>query len=281
VLRRVAALSIVGAFLLGLGVFFPWDHHDGGRSWLDLKFGATGIKHAGLFTAFSPLTLVLGAFAALALAFRPRTRELGAGLLIGFGVAGAVKYVGLLGRVVSEKGEESRSLSPVVFAGVVAGAVLLVMAGVWLARLNAPSADTVVPLGILVPMLLFVAALLIVIGSVMAFNGGIAGGRFVRSVVPDEGWLAIDPLVVPAAALAGIILLASGRRLLAAGLLIALGIESSTLWLRYLGVSAIAPDSNGSLGAGGAVGLLGGVLILVAGLLVWRREESVRRAVPG
>ena len=62
--------------LLGVGVFARWDEHNGGRSWFDLKFGAAGADHAAIFTALSPLVLVLGAFAALALAFRPRTREL-------------------------------------------------------------------------------------------------------------------------------------------------------------------------------------------------------------
>jgi hypothetical protein len=72
-----------------------------------------------------------------------------------------------------------------------------------------------------------------------------------------------------------------GRRLLGAGLLIALGIASATLWLRYLGVPIIAPDFGGSFGMGAAAGLAGGLLILAAGLLVWRSEASVQRAVPG
>ena len=114
--------------LLPLG--FP-----GGRSWLDLKFGEDGIEARGIFTALSPVALVLGTLAALALAFRPRTRELAAGLLIGFGVAGAVKYLGLLGLVITDNA--TRWSSAVVFTGVVAGAVLVVVAGVLLAFMNA------------------------------------------------------------------------------------------------------------------------------------------------
>ena len=115
VLRGAAVLSIVGAVLLAIGVRFPWDYR--GRSWLDLKFGADGIENAGFFTGFAPVALVLGTLAALALAFRPRTRELGAGLLIGFGVAGAVKYLGLLGLVLTiltatQPGRTVLSLSP-------------------------------------------------------------------------------------------------------------------------------------------------------------------------
>ncbi len=272
-LLGAAALSLMGAVLLAIGIFFPWDFFRGGRSWLDLKFGVDGIEHSGLFTAFSPVALVLGTLAALALAFRPRTRELGAGLLIGFGVAGAVKYFGLWGRVVDDNA--TRGSSAIVFAGVVAGAALLIAAGIWLALLNAPSGDPAAPLGNLVPALLVAAAVLVVLGSVIPFNGEID-----RRVVPDEGWLAIDPIVIPLAALAALVLLRSGRRLLAAGVLIALGIESATLWLRYLGVPIIAPDSGGSFGLGAAAGLAAGVVILVAGLVVWRREASAHQAVP-
>jgi hypothetical protein len=271
-LRGVAVFAIVGAVLLAIGVFFPWDFLRGGRSWLDLKFGQDGIDHSGVFTGFAPVTLVLGTLAALALAFRPRTRELGAGLLIGFGVAGAVKYLGLLGLVLSDSA--TRGSSAVVFTGVVAGAVLLIAAGVRVALLYVPSPDPPTPLGILVPALLVAAAVLVVVGSVTPFNG-----KLERKVVPDEGWLAVDPIVIPLAALGVLILLTLGRRLLAAGVLIALGLASATLWLRYLGVPIIAPDFGGSFGPGAAAGLAAGVLILVAGLVVWRREASVRQAV--
>ena len=277
VLRGSAVLSIVGAVLLAIGVPFPWD--DRGRSWLDLKFGQNGIENAGLFTGFAPVVLVLGTLAALVLAFRPRTRELGAGLLIGIGVAGAVKYLGLLGLALTISETDingPRADSPVAFTGVAAGAVLLVVAGVRLARLNRTSVGPAAPLGILVPALLVGAAVLTMIGVVVPFNEAND-----KTVVPKEGWLAVDPVVIPMAALGVLIVLTLGRRLLAAGLLIALGIASATLWLRYLGVPIIAPPNAGSFGVGGLAGFAGGVLILAAGLVVWRREASVDRAAPG
>jgi hypothetical protein len=262
VLRSSAVLSIVGAVLLAIGVRFPWDFR--GRSWLDLKFGANGIEGSGIFTGFAPVTLVVGTLAALALAFRPRTRELGAGLLIGFGVAGAVKYLGLLGLVLTDSA--TRGSSAVAFTGVVAGAVLLVVAGVRVALLSPRSADSAAPLGILVPALLVGAAVLTMIGVVVPFNA-----KLERSVVPDEDWLAVDAIVIPLVALGVLILLTWGRRLLGAGVLIALGIASATLWLRYLGVPIIAPENAGSFGVGALAGLAGGLLILAAGLLVWRK----------
>ncbi len=272
VLHGSAVLSIVGAVLLAIGVRFPWDFR--GRSWLDLKFGTNGIEGAGFFTGFAPVTLVLGTLAALAFAFRPRTRELGAGLLIGFGVAGAVKYLGLLGQVLTESA--TRGSSAVAFTGVVAGAVLLVVAGVRVALLSPRSAEPAAPLGILVPALLGGAAVLTMIGVVVPFNA-----QLERSVVPDEHWLAIDAVVIPLVALGVLVLLTWGRRLLGAGVLIALGIATATLWLRYLGVPIIAPDNAGSFGVGAAAGLAGGLLILAAGLLVWRSEASAHPAASG
>ena len=272
VLRSAAVLSIVGAVLLAIGVRVPWDFR--GRSWLDLKFGANGIEDSGIFTGFAPVTLVIGTLAALALAFRPRTRELGAGLLIGFGVAGAVKYLGLLGQVLTDSA--TRGSSAVAFTGVVAGAVLLVVAGVRVALLSPRSAEPAAPLGILVPALLVGAAVMTMIGVVVPFNG-----KLDRSVVPDEDWLAIDAIVIPLLALGVLVLLTWGRRLLGAGVLIALGIASATLWLRYLGVPIMAPENAGSFGVGAVAGLAGGLLILAAGLLVWRREASGHQAVSG
>jgi hypothetical protein len=125
-----------------------------------------------------------------------------------------------------------------------------------------------------VPALLVGAAVLTMIGVVVPFNA-----KLERSVVPDEDWLAVDAIVIPLLALGVLVLLTTGRRLLAAGLLIALGLASATLWLRYLGVPIIAPDTAGSFGVGAAAGLAGGVLILAAGLLVWRRASS-QTAVP-
>ena len=90
--------------------------------------------------------------------------------------------------------------------------------------------------------------------------------------MPDEDWLAIDPIVILLVALGVLVLLASGRRLLAADVLIALGIGATPL--RYLGVPIIAPENAGSFGVGAAAGLAGGLLILAAGLVVWRREAA-------
>ena len=226
------------------------------------------------------MALVLGTLAALALAFRPRTRELGAGLLIGIGVAGAVKYLGLLGLALTINetvNNGPRGSGPVAFTGVVAGAVLLIVAGVRLARLNPTSVEPAAPLGIIVPALLVGAAALTMIGVVVPFNR--AGDD--KAVVPDEDWLAVDPVVIPLVALGVLVLLTSGRRLLAAGLLIAFGLASATLWLRYLGLPIVAPASKATFGPGGLAGLAGGLLILAAGLVVWRREASRRQGVPG
>jgi hypothetical protein len=54
--------------------------------------------------------------------------------------------------------------------------------------------------------------------------------------------------------------------LLAAGILIALGLESAGLWTRYIGVPAVLASDTGTVGAGGFVGLAGAVLVLGVGV---------------
>ena len=103
-----------------------------------------------------------------------------------------------------------------------------------------------------------------------------------KTVVPKEGWLAVDPVVIPMVALGVLIVLTLGRRLLAAGLLIALGLASATLWLRYLGVPIIAPPQCGIVRGGRPSRIRGwSAPSWLSACVVWRREASVDRAAPG
>ena len=265
----VTICAIAGALLLGVGVFARWDTHKGGRSWFDLQFGDAGAEHAAVFTALSPLVLVLGAFAALTLALRPRTRDLGAGLLIGFGIAGTAKYVGVL-RGTFGNGDEHRSDAPPVFAAVIVGALLLVAAGVLLARRGA-SAGSAAPLGI-------------VAGARLRrrrpdrdrLRDSLQrrrrrGHREERRAGTRGGGLSIRSWS-PRRRSSRVVLLTSGRRLLAAGLLIAFGSRAPP---SGSGTSACRSSSTTpwrSFGAGGLAGLAGGLLLLTAGVLVWRQR---------
>jgi CHAT domain len=279
---RISALALVGSLLLLLGVFFPWDYHGGignhrwdGRSWIDLHFNVSVPPLTGIVTGLSALTVAVGALTALLLAQHPRTRTFGAGLLIGFGGVGIAKYFGVLGHAIryQEDGQGARPESIVVFTAVVAGACMVFAAGILLAR---GAGGTLAELrngssGRLA-MILFASAVLIAAATVVPFNNG---GKDVpvRSVIPDEdAWLWLDPLAVVLAPLVLVFVLRRHRLILLAAILIAIGIESASLWLRYLVVPILVERGQGSFAPGGVLGLLGAALVLGTGVYVWRQE---------
>jgi hypothetical protein len=91
-------------------------------------------------------------------------------------------------------------------------------------------------------------------------------------------WNAIEPAAVAVVCLVlAIILLTSARpTLLVCGMLTGFGIESTLLFAGY----AFAIDSPGKRGAGGALGLLGALAILAAGLISYRYQRSQPEAGP-
>jgi CHAT domain len=280
---RISVLAFVGGLLFLVGVVFPWDykhlvdHRWDGQSWIDLHFGGLLYPpHTGVVTALSALVVAAGALAALLLAQLPRTRTLAAGLLIGFGGLGIAKYLGVLGHAIryEDTTHGARPESVVVFTAVLAGACLVLVAGILLAReagrtLTALRSRSSGPAA----AILAFGAVLIAAGIVVPFNGG-GGNVPVRSVIPDvEAWLWLDPLAVVLAALLLVVLLRRQPAPLAAGILIALGIESVALWLRYLLLPILVRYGQGSFAWGGVLGLLGAALVLGSGVYVWRHES--------
>jgi hypothetical protein len=95
----------------------------------------------------------------------------------------------------------------------------------------------------------------------------------------------VDPIGTAIAVVVAVGLLLARRRSLAAGLLIALGIGSTLLWVRYIGIPlaqwSATNENVASPQAGGFVGLAGGVLVFCAG---WRlaavRSVDVPAATP-
>jgi hypothetical protein len=89
------------------------------------------------------------------------------------------------------------------------------------------------------------------------FNGGFAGA----------GWNVLEPVFVILAGMvaAALVLIGINRvvQALSAGLLVAVGAQSSTMWAAYFGLATV----NGRAGAGGVVGIIGGLLLFVAGLI--------------
>jgi hypothetical protein len=293
----LSAIGFASTLLLLLGILFPWDYHEGfgehrrkGRSWMDLHFDVPVSPHTGVVTALSAAVLVAGAVAALLLARHPRTRMLAAGLMIGFGATGAVKYGGVLGHAITNaepaKNTGARPESILVFIAVVAGACLLVGAGIRLARLAGGAiGEQGGRVTARIPASLLAGAVLIFVGTGVPFNGGGASsdgtrvGR--RSIIPDEqGALWLDPVAVGLGTLVLAFVLWGSRSVLVAGILIAIGLESAALWIRYVVVPLLVEDGLGSFAPGGLIGLLGALLVLGAGLRVLREAQSAT-ASPG
>jgi hypothetical protein len=112
-----------------------------------------------------------------------------------------------------------------------------------------------------------IGAAMLVVGALIPFN--LEKGTNER-VVAELGWLAVDPIGTAIAVVVAVGLLLARRRSLAAGLLIAFGICSALLWVRYIGIPVAqwATDERvASPQAGGFVGLGGAVLVFCAG---WR-----------
>jgi hypothetical protein len=94
--------------------------------------------------------------------------------------------------------------------------------------------------------------------SASVFNLGYSGGLF----------YALEPVVVMlSVASAAIFLIAWQHRIVravGAGVLVAIGVQTASLFVGYVGGST----AYGRLGLGGALGLIGGVFVLVGGCLV-------------
>ncbi len=102
------------------------------------------------------------------------------------------------------------------------------------------------------------------------FNSGIPGGF----------WLAAEPVAVIALAIAaGLVLVASMRRTaraIAAGMLVAFGVQTAFLFVGYA-----SSGSPSQVGIGSVVGILGGLCLLSGGLVAAasRRVRGLPRAV--
>ena len=260
---RLLVLLAACTALLAVGLFYPWDDHRGGRSWLHPFFGVLPNAKGGALTALSPAALVVVAAAALWLASRRRL-TLAAGLLVGCGLAGAAKYLGLIGRIASSgnDGKAIRVDSVVVFALVALAAFALIPGGVRLAQL---AHAQLVRHG-RTNVGLFVSGLLVLGGCLLPFNGGgDAPSQFKHAILPDEGAQAIEPLVLGIALIALAFLVPYLPRAVAAGMLLALGFEGLALWIRYLGIPLVEDRAVASVAAGGFVGAAGAAVALVIG----------------
>jgi hypothetical protein len=261
---RVRVTLSACTLLLALGVVYPWDHHRGGRSWLQPFFGPLSNTKGGFFTSLSPIAVVIVAAIGTALAARGRRLQLAAGLLVACGLAASAKYLGVLGRVIESSPVRVDSVP--VFSLVLAASSTLIVVGIQIAQLTGTRLGREGGKQRVMAALLGASAFLILVGCLVPFNGGGPAAPGNRSIVPDEGPQLLDPLVVGLALLAVSLCLRYLPRRLAAGVALALSVESLALWVRYIGVPIVESDTIASLRYGAILGLAGAALTLTVGL---------------
>jgi len=94
-------------------------------------------------------------------------------------------------------------------------------------------------------------------GSPSIFNGAFAG----------DAWFIAEPVTVVLGGLIAAILVMIGINrttgALSAGALVALGVQSTTMWAGYMGIAA----NQGRVGPGSIIGVVGGALLIAGGSL--------------
>jgi hypothetical protein len=277
---RLLALLTSCVVVLTVALAYPWDNHlSKGRSFFTPYFGADGALpnwKGGFFMALSPLVVVALTALATATVWRGQRIPMAAGALVATGVAASAKELGVLARTLNTN--EGRVDSPVFFALAVGAAFALVLVGLQLAQLGNVHLGRGEACGRSgrESMLLAASGCLILLACLVPYNGE-AG----NTVLNYEGSLALDPLVAGLALLGAAACLRYLPRMLAAGMLVAIGLESFALWTRYIGVPAVLDSSTGSVGVGGFIGLAGAALAIGVGIrIAVVRREPVPEALP-
>ncbi len=258
------AVGLGGAALLVLGTALRFDH------FAHPYFGSAGtVPHLGLFTSLPPLGVAVGAAGALALAHTRSAGRIGAALLLGFALGGAAKYAGVLAMSAATDGLW-------LVAGAIlalGGAVLLAAFALWRAS-EEPGHPAERAYG--APrMLVVVGAALAIAGTLTPFNHG--GVSLPQQVLIERGngWEAFDPIACAVCAVVAALLLTHRRAgLPAAGVLVGLGLLTMLLWVRYIAVPTLQPNSVSSPAYGGYIGLAGASAIFFGGLISWSRATK-------
>lgn len=262
----VIATGLAGASLLAVGLALLWN------TYITPGFRFLPVA-PGVFTAVAPVAVFAGALLALARVSRDgKAGWFDVGLLAGFGFEAAAKGVSLLGE----------SAGRVQGGGLLwlgGGAVLGAAGAATASHLSkrAPAAAQREPARGATAFVAVLGAAMLVVGAVIPFNVATPGGN---RVVASDSWLGADPIGTALAVLAAVTLLLAGRRNLAAGLLIALGLGGALLWARYVGIPVAQwfhTEGVASPRAGGLIGLAGSLIIFGAG---WRLAALRAADVP-
>jgi hypothetical protein len=276
--RRVLATLGVCTLILAVGVVYPWDHYyRGPHSWLRPFFGQLPNSQGGAVTVLSPIVVAIIAATATLLIATGRRLQLAAGLLIACGLAASAKYFGLLARVIGTK--PTRIDSAIVFSFVLAAAFTMIVFGTHFAQLAGVRLGREDGKWPVITAALGSSSFLILAGCLVPFNGG-GSSQPSRSVVPQEGSQLLDALVVGLALLAIAICLRFLPRMLTAGIVLALGLESIALWVRYLSIPLMESSRVASVGVGGFLGIAGAAVAVAVGIWLLRTPQNRVREAP-
>jgi hypothetical protein len=152
------------------------------------------------------------------------------------------------------------------------GSVAILVAGIVCAR-GRPAEPATERLSPLAPVLGLGGAVLSFVALFVDYDGS-------SSLVDElEVFKAIllEPGVAIAMMVGAVVLLAVGRRQLASGLLLAVGAQTALHFLGVIIASQMAVGEPGEVRAGGFIGLLGGLLVVAAGVRASRSKEPGAR----
>jgi hypothetical protein len=264
-LSGVLAKTKIRTSFLEPGFGGPVNFHDSKLLW----------RLAGVFTTLPTVAIAVGAVIALLRARRGTYWEFwfGAGLLIAFGVQGTVYYAT---RLATRDGHVAG------FAPALLGGLVVLAVGVWAywtGTAGLPREARDANLGPGVRFSATLGAVLTLVGMFVDFNSGGSGPSHPHAGSVWSGhferWdlLVVALIVVAIAVFPGV----AGPQPATAGLLLASGLGTAFVWLRFLAIPALQSSEVASVGVGAFIGIGGAILIAVSGLAARR---SVRASEP-
>lgn len=270
--------GLAGAAFLVAGTALRWEEI------VRPAFGGGHVPGLGLAVAPASLAIAAGAVYALLRSWHRGPGATEVGLLLGFAAAGLIKYAALLGRF--ETTPERLSDPPAqwgsqlsLLLGLGGSLVLAAVAAYWVVAWHRREASFARVPG---RVLATVGAILMLAGTAIPFNVVHPETAATSRVILRIGlWEALDPVALAVAVVLAVFLAGRMTTLTASGVLIALGIAGTVLWLRYVGVPALQmlqQENLASVRAGGPVGLAGALLVWRAGVVAGRSAAGAEPA---
>ena len=229
---------------------------------------ATGFERWNLFAVLSPFEVGGVALAtwlvARALSTARISVSVAAGALIGFGGLALVASLALLRFTIQRLDAGSTVLAVVVLLGAVA--ILAAGAGCLRSSSRSPAVTAVDP----APLVLGLAGTTLACVALFVNYDGFSS-LWSEVGEGESAEFFFEPMVAVAAMLAGLVLVGARARF-ACGLLLAVGTAAALHYLGLIFAAWRAIGEVGDTGAAGFIGVLGGLLVVAAGIWVHRAE---------